>query len=138
MAVVGRTLILAKRFEDTANEVLAGHGLALWALDVLATLRRGGPPYALTPTQLRNSVVLSSGAMTHRLDLLEEEGLITRTPNREDRRSVKIRLTDKGRKLIDEAIVSRFQVAKENVSPLTKIEQKQLGGLLEKLLIGRE
>lgn len=135
MGVVGRVLILAKHFEDAANEVLAEHGLAVWSLDVLATLRRVGPPYTLTPTQLRNSVLLSSGAMTNRLDRLEEEGLLMRTPSREDRRSVKISLTEKGRRLIDEAIVSRFQIAKENVECLTEEELEELGGLLRRLLV---
>jgi DNA-binding MarR family transcriptional regulator len=102
-------------------------------LDVLATLRRGGRPYRRTPTELRDSVLITSGAMTACLDRLERNGLIARVAAPHDRRSSAAELTAAGRKLIDKAIAVRFEEASGALSALSDVERVRLAALLKKL-----
>jgi len=134
MGVVSRVLMLSHHLERSVNQVLAVYGLELWQLDVLATLRRVGPPFALSAGRLTRSVFLSSGAMTHRIDRLEQSGWVVRQPDPHDRRGVLISLTDKGRKLVDEAIGARFTEADESVRSLSPSDLKTLTDLLRTLL----
>ncbi|MGH8078102.1 MAG: MarR family winged helix-turn-helix transcriptional regulator [Lysobacter sp.] len=138
MAIVGRVLSLGRRLEARANRALKSLGLHYTDLDVLATLRRNGKPYRLTPTELRDSVLITSGAMTACLDRLEKAGLIARLDNLDDRRSTSAGLTAAGRALIDRAIVIRFAEAAEAVSGLSARERTTLAGLLKKLGRGLE
>ena len=138
MAIVGRVLSLGRRLEARANQALKSLGLHYTDLDVLATLRRNGKPYRLTPTELRDSVLITSGAMTACLDRLEAAGLIARYDNLDDRRSTSAGLTAAGRALIDRAIVIRFAEAAEAVSGLSTRERTTLAGLLQKLGQGLE
>jgi DNA-binding MarR family transcriptional regulator len=101
---------------------------------VLATLRRSGAPYALTPTALYEATMVTSGAMTARLDRLEKAGLIARAPHPEDRRGVLVQLTDKGRELIDEAVTAHVENEHRILAGLTIAEQETLIKLLEKLI----
>lgn len=133
MAVVGRLLGIGRQLEARANEALRPLGLHYTDLDVLATLRRSGKPYRLTPTQLRDSVVITSGAMTACLDRLETNGLIARVASASDRRSSAAELTSAGRKLIDKAIVVRFEEAADAVVGLRESERARLAALLRKL-----
>ena len=135
MGVVGRILRLAGHFERRANECLNEFDLAIWAFDVLGTLRRRGEPFSMTPTELMKSVMLSSGAMTNRIDRLEALGLIERIPHEQDRRSLQVRLTPKGRKIIDAASPVRFEEAWDAVRNLSKHEQATLATLLRKVLM---
>jgi len=86
------------------NRVAAAHGLARGTFDVLSALRRAGPPFSLTPKQLSSSLMLSAAGMTSRLDRLETLRLIARLPEPNDRRSLRIRLTQRGKQLIDDVI----------------------------------
>jgi DNA-binding MarR family transcriptional regulator len=113
---------------------LERHGLSLGQYDILATLRRHGKKGGLTPTQLLESVVLSSGGLTARLDALEESGFVKRRPNPADRRMVVIELTSKGRRVIDNATKTRFAEAKSSLPPLTGEESVMLTGLLRRWL----
>jgi len=133
MAVVGRLLSIGRQLEGRANAVLKPLGLHYTDLDVLATLRRGGRPYRRTPTELRNAVIITSGAMTACLDRLETNGLIARIADPQDRRSSAAELTPAGRKLIDKAIVIRFEEAAESISSLSASECSRLTILLKKL-----
>ncbi|WP_266168349.1 MarR family winged helix-turn-helix transcriptional regulator [Dyella subtropica] len=133
MAVVGRILHLGRAFEARANTVLRDLDLHYTDLDVLATLRRSGAPYRLTPTALRRSVLITSGAMTACLNRLEKSGLVSRSPEDNDRRSLIAALTPKGRTLIDKAVVVRFAEARDAVSGLTRSERTDLARLLKKL-----
>lgn len=133
MAIVGRLLSLGRQLEARAAAMLKPLGLHYTDLDVLATLRRQGKPFRLTPTELRESVLITSGAMTACLDRLEGNGLIARASHPSDRRSIAAELTAAGRKLIDKAIVVRFEEATDAVSVLTEAERKQLERLLKKL-----
>jgi DNA-binding MarR family transcriptional regulator len=133
MAVVGRLLSIGRQLEGRANAALKPLGLHYTDLDVLATLRRGGRPYRRTPTELRNSVLITSGAMTACLDRLAGNGLIARVADPQDRRSSAAELTTEGRKLIDKAIAVRFEEAAEALSALSDAERARLAALLKKL-----
>jgi DNA-binding MarR family transcriptional regulator len=134
MGVVGRILRLAGHLERRANEALKEFDLAIWAFDVLGTLRRRGEPYSMTPTELMKSVMLSSGAMTNRIDRLEAIGLIERIPHDQDRRSLQVRLTAKGREVIDASSPVRFEEAWDALRNLSEREQTALASLLRKIL----
>jgi len=133
MAVVGRLLSIGRQLEGRANAALKPLGLHYTDLDVLATLRRGGRPYRRTPTELRNAVLITSGAMTACLDRLEGNGLIARVADPQDRRSSAAELTTAGRKLIDKAIAVRFREAADAVASLSEGERTRLAALLKKL-----
>src|SRR5262245_39110731 len=81
MAVFGRIYRIARNVGDRQEVVYARHGINRGEFDVLATLRRAGHPYALSPTALCESMMLTSGGMTGRLDRLQRRGLIERAPN---------------------------------------------------------
>lgn len=130
LGVVGRVIVLAKHLERSVEAALAKHKLTLGQFDILATLRRAGRKGALTPTQLLQSVMLSSGGMTSRLDKLEAAGLIDRQPDPSDRRGVMVVLTQKGRKVIDAATATRFREAADSLPPLGTPEQELLAEYL--------
>jgi DNA-binding MarR family transcriptional regulator len=134
LEVVGRVIVLAQHLERSVNEALAGHDLTLGQFDILATLRRQVPDGRLTPTQLMQSVMLSSGGMTNRLDRLEAAGLIRRHADPSDRRGVVVELTARGRTLIDAATEARFAEAKRSMPPLNPKEAKALASLLRQWL----
>ncbi len=133
MAVVGRLLSIGRLLAARANAALKPLGLHYTDLDVLATLRRGGKPYRRTPTELRDSVLITSGAMTACLDRLEGNGLIARVADPNDRRSSAAELTTKGRQRIDRAIGVRFEEAAGALAVLTEAERTRLAALLKKL-----
>ncbi len=135
MAVVGRILRLAAHLDRRVNEALKPFGLAVWGFDMLATLRRHGEPYAMTPTELMEAVMLSSGAMTNRIDRLEKLGLVERQPSPNDRRSFQVQLTREGRKVIEKAIEVRFAEAEDALDGVSKRDRKQLGNLLRNVLL---
>jgi DNA-binding MarR family transcriptional regulator len=115
--------------------VFAPYGISFGEYLVLAALRRAGPPYQMNPTRLFNSVILSSGAMTNRLDRLEEMDLVERLPDPSDRRGRLVALTDKGRELVDAAVVDHLANEEHLLAGLDPQERLQLAGLLRKLLL---
>jgi len=135
MGIVGRIVLLGEYMKKNAHEALESFGIGYTDLDVLATLRRSGPPYRLRPADLLKAILIQSGSLTACLDRLERSGLIKRVPTPNDRRSRSVELTKKGKTLIDEAIETRFNEAKVAVQGLTKTEQKTLESLLRKLLL---
>lgn len=138
LSIVGRTVRLARHFERAIQTALATFDLSIGEFEVLAVLRRVGSPYQLSPTDLYKAVLLSSGAMTNRVDRLEQAGLVMRTPDPNDRRGVLVSLTPQGLKLIDEVIAAHFANVKRLLSPLTAAEQKTLTALLRQLLLSFE
>src|SRR5204863_6880105 len=116
LEVVGRGIVLAERLRASVDEALAKHELSLGQFDILATLRRHGG--RMSPGALLKTVALSSGGMTNRLDRLEAAGWIQREDDPDDRRGVMVRLTPKGKKLIDVATETRFENAKKTAPPL--------------------
>lgn len=134
LEVVGRVIVLAQHLERSVEGALEKHKLTLGQFDILATLRRHGKKGGLSPTQLLESVVLSSGGMTARLDALAFAGYIARKPNPDDRRMVVIELTSKGRRVIENATKTRFKEAKDSLPPLDATEMTTLTGLLRRWL----
>ncbi|GIU33167.1 MarR family transcriptional regulator [Shewanella sp. MBTL60-007] len=102
MAMMGRIMRIAKYMETEVADLHKKYDMKLGEFDVLATLRRSGKPFRLTPSELIESMMLTSGAMTNRLDKLEAKGLIVRAHSKEDRRSVTVELTKDGLVLIDQ------------------------------------
>ncbi len=131
MAMISRLMRLGKILETRIAEVHKRYGLTMGEFDVLATLRRAGAPYRLTPSELLDSMLLTSGAMTNRLDKLENKLLILRHHSKTDRRSVEVELTGKGLALIDELIVEHVKAQEDLVRSLTQQEQQQVGQSLE-------
>ena len=134
MGLLGRIARLRTHLAREVEQTLAAHGLNSATFDVLATLRRSGPPYALSPGDLLATTMVSSGTMTNRLDQLEKAGLVARTHNPEDRRSVIIALTEKGRVVVDEAVTAHVANQHRLVESLSSEERKQLDGLLRTFL----
>jgi DNA-binding MarR family transcriptional regulator len=115
--------------------VFAAYGISFGEYLVLAALRRAGPPYRMNPTALFNSVILSSGAMTNRLDRLEAMDLVERQPDPTDRRGRLVALTDRGRELVDTAVAEHLDNERRLLGALDAAEREQLAGLLRKLLV---
>ena len=119
---------------DRLNPLFEKFGLQPGEFDVLATLRRSGSPYALTPTDLYEVAMISSGSMTNRLDRLEKSGFVDRRPNPGDKRGTIVRLTATGRAIIETAILSHVDNQVAILEGLSEYEQAQLSMLLKKLL----
>jgi DNA-binding MarR family transcriptional regulator len=135
MGVIGRISRASRYIEQFLQKNFARFGLNGGEFDVLATLRRNGAPYQLTPTALFKSMMLSSGAMTNRLDRLEKAEYIERKPDPNDRRGALVTLTDRGLELIDLAVAAHITHEQQLLSSLTSEEQKLLADLLRKLLL---
>lgn len=138
LSVVVRVLLLAKVFRQSAEKALAALKLKLWEYDVLSALRRQGPPFQLPATQLARASMLTSGAMTNRIDRLEDRGLVERVPDPDDRRGVMVRLTDAGRRLTDQAIEARLSAANDQLQMLTVQERRAVSDGLRKVFVAVE
>jgi DNA-binding MarR family transcriptional regulator len=135
LGVVIRIMGLYRRFLRDATIALEPLGLELWEYDVLSALRRQGRPFMLSATRLARQTDLSSGAMTNRIDRLEERGLVRRSQDEEDRRGVNVSLTTQGIREINNAIEFRLNAAVRSLAALSDEEQQQLAGLLRKLVL---
>jgi DNA-binding MarR family transcriptional regulator len=133
--IVERIGAIAKRLDRSMERTLAQHGVNYGEWKVLHNLRRNEPGYRSTPGKLSERLGLSSGAMTNRLDRLEEEGLVRRLPDPKDRRSVVVELTDEGLERWRAAIGRQAQFEADVASALDADEKKQLDALLRRLLI---
>ena len=105
---------------------------------VLIELRLAGPPYRMTPTQLHNRLLVTSGGMTGRIDRLQKRGLVCRSPDPEDRRSILVELTERGLQLIEGVSHTHFRIMEHLTEGLTSEERACLAGLLRKLLFDLE
>lgn len=137
-AIFGRIWRLSASLLGDAEHWLAPIGLTFESFSVIVTLRRAGPPFELNPTALYRESLLSSGAITNRIDRVEAQGLVKRLPDPNDRRGTIVRLTPKGRALADRAIKLHFESLAEALSGLALAERDQLAGLLGKLLLSVE
>ncbi|MCX5596752.1 MarR family transcriptional regulator [Streptomyces phaeochromogenes] len=136
MEVFGRVFRLSRAMGDRMEKTYARLGISRGEFDVLATLRRSGAPYALSPRQLSATLMLTTGGMTGRLDKLERAGLLRRSPDPHDRRALQVTLTDKGLTLVDEAVGAGLAVQTEALSSLDEEQAGQLADLLRQLLAG--
>ncbi|MGI3184443.1 MarR family winged helix-turn-helix transcriptional regulator [Nioella aestuarii] len=138
MALIGRIARLSRHLGLAMDKTFAAHDLNAASFDVLATLRRSGAPFRLSPGELLASTMVTSGTMTHRIDRLEREGLVTRVGNPDDARSVLIELTPEGRARIDAAVTDHTATQTRLTAGLSPEEQAQMTALLRKLLVGFE
>lgn len=136
IGVVGRISRLAREIEQRLEPVYREHGLEAGWHDILATLRRSGPPYRLRPTELTGATMLTSSGTTKRLDKLEQAGLIARTPDPDDRRGTLITLTGEGRRVIDATTAAHWDNERRILAGLRDAEQRRLAELLRKLQLG--
>ncbi|MFE2327666.1 MarR family winged helix-turn-helix transcriptional regulator [Streptomyces sp. NPDC059385] len=136
MEVFGRIYRIARAMGDEMERAYARFGISRGEFDVVATLRRSGEPYTLSPRQLSATLMLTTGGMTGRLDKLEKAGLLSRKPDPHDRRGLQVTITDRGLALIDEAVTAGLEVQRAALTGLDDEEAEVLGGLLRKLLAG--
>lgn len=134
MGPLGRLKRLNQSLMRRMEQTWAAYGLSDSSFDVLATLRREGPPYALSPSDLMASTMVTSGTMTHRLQQLEKAELIERVKNPADGRGFLISLSEKGFALIDEAVAAHVETQAELVSGLSDKQRAQLDALLKQFL----
>ena len=132
LGVVGRLHRLADTLNAELRALFAEAGLSDGDFDVLASLRRAGDPCALTPTELAATTMVTSGAVTKRVDRLEAQGYVTRTVSAADARSRTIALTAEGRALIDDLFPRHVENERRLLVGLTPDEQTELARLLEK------
>ena len=136
MATIARLLHLGGAVQRELAERAAAYDVLVPEADILFALRRSGPPFRLLPSKLSESLLVSSGTLTNRLDRLEAKGLIERHPNPEDRRSVEVALTERGRRLADEAVTQHVENETRMLASLTAKERRTLDQLTSKLLAG--
>jgi DNA-binding MarR family transcriptional regulator len=136
IGVIGRISRLARELEQRLEPVYREQGLEPGWYDVLATLRRAGPPYRLRPTEFTRTLMLTSSGTTKRLDRLEQAGLIARTPDPDDRRGTLITLTEAGHALLDTAVDAHVANEHGLLAVLDQSEREQLAALLRKLQLG--
>jgi DNA-binding MarR family transcriptional regulator len=134
MEVIGRVSRLSRLLERELRGPFAEHGLESFEFDVLATLRRSGAPYELTAGALLKAAMVTSGAITNRIDKLEAKGLVQRVRDSGDRRTVRIRLSERGLELIDELLVAHVANEARLLSGLAPADRDHLIVLLRGLL----
>jgi DNA-binding MarR family transcriptional regulator len=138
IAVIARLGRAAHYVDQGHAEFFTRHGLSRADWDVLASLRREGPPFSLSPTALSRALMRTSGAMSQRLARLERQGLIERSLDPADRRGIVVSLTAKGRRLVERIAAEHLANERELLAPLSRNEQKALAALLKKLLLAYE
>ncbi|KKB03081.1 MarR family winged helix-turn-helix transcriptional regulator [Pantoea anthophila] len=135
MQIFGRMLRLMKHLAKARSQALAPFGFQEGEFDVLATLRRAGPPWRLSPTQLYQSLLVTSGAMTNRLNRLEQQNLIERVAAAGDKRSLLVGLTPHGQQQIERALAIHTATQEAVLAPLTAKDRAELERLLKSLLL---
>ncbi|MCD0444479.1 MarR family transcriptional regulator [Glycomyces sp. A-F 0318] len=138
MALYGRIHRISRKLGARLHRLRAQQGLGRNEFDVLAAIRRSGEPFTLSPKEIGATLMLSSGGLTGRLDKLEAAGFVERLPDPADRRGLKVRMTARGREVIEEAVRTGIDLQDESLSVLTAREREQLGALLRKLHLGFE
>ncbi|MFF3690148.1 MarR family transcriptional regulator [Streptomyces sp. NPDC002187] len=134
MAVIGRLSRSSRLIGGELARTFAAHGLDAASFDVLATLRRSGPAHRMTPAALTRSAMVTSGAITQRLDRLQARGLVTRTPSESDGRVVHVALTDEGLELIDRALPDHIATENRLLAGVSDAGRAALAAALRSLL----
>ena len=130
--VVGRLHRVGARLTEELVALYAQFGLGEGEFDILATLRRSGEPFELTPGDLAAGTMVSSGAISKRVDRCVEQGLVARRVSDTDARSRVVSLTPAGRDLIDRAFTAHIANEHRLLSPLDDEERETMTSLLEK------
>jgi DNA-binding MarR family transcriptional regulator len=135
MQVLSRVSRLARHLDRQRSLAFAAYDLETWEFDVLAALRRAGPPYQLSPGQLLRETMVTSGTMTNRVDRLTARGLVARENHPEDRRGVLVTLTRAGKDTVDAAFADLLRAEREILGRLTALDRDHLAGSLRSLLL---
>lgn len=135
IGIVGRVYRLARIIEHRLSSTFDFFEISRGSFDVLAALRRAGQPHRLSPTALHNSLLITSGAMTNRIDRLEEAGLVMRQPSPEDRRGLLVGLTASGKRLVDAVTTDMAKAEHDLLTALEPEEQDQLASLMKTILV---
>ncbi|OCJ04496.1 transcriptional regulator [Rhizobium sp. AC27/96] len=138
MGLFGRMRNLTLHLSREMEKTFGRFGLNSANFDMLATLRRSGEPYTLSPSDLMDTMMVSSGTMTNRIDQLEKAGLVARSQNPNDGRSFLISLTPEGFRLIDAAVTAHVETQARLVSSLSHEERTALDDLLRNYLASFE
>jgi DNA-binding MarR family transcriptional regulator len=134
LEVLSRVTRLSRHLDRARRLAFAHHDLEAWEFDVLAALRRAGPPYQLSPGQLLTSTLVTSGTMTNRIDRLADKGLVVRSPDPSDRRGVLVSLTEQGRDRVDAALADLLAREEELLRALSGEQRQALATLLRTLV----
>lgn len=138
MGLFGRMRNLTLHLSREMEKTFGRFGLNSANFDMLATLRRSGEPYTLSPSDLMDTMMVSSGTMTNRIDQLEKAGLVARSQNPNDGRSFLISLTPQGFKLIDAAVTAHVETQSRLASTLSQEDRMALDSLLRNYLASFE
>lgn len=138
MGIIGRVARLYLAYQKEMHKTFAQHGLNAAKFDVLATLRRAGEPYTLSPGVLLERTMVASGTMTNRIDRLEADGLVKRSVNPADSRSFLIGLTDSGFALIDKVVTEHVKTQASMIADLDTADVETFQALLGKALVAAE
>ena len=136
--IIGRAGRIMEHVDRALEAKFEEFQISRASFDVLVALRRNGKPYRLTQRELMRSLFRTSGSMSLRIDSLQKQGLVERTPDDDDRRSVFVSLTTKGVKLLDVVIPEHLENENSLVAGLNQVERTQLIGLLRKWLLSLE
>ena len=136
MGLIGRLGRIVHYLTREMDKTFAAFGLTGASFDVLATLRRAGAPYSLSPGDLLSTMMITSGTLTNRIDQLEKAGLVARTQSAEDRRIVIVSLTETGFATIEAAVSAHVETQKRLVSVLSGDERALLDVQLRAFLAG--
>lgn len=134
LASLSRIGRLSRHLDRARTEAFAAAELESWEFDVLAALRRHGPPYELSPGELIHETLSTSGTMTNRVNRLEARGLVVRQPNTHDRRGVLVRLTEDGRGRVQAAMTDLLSFEREVLAAISADDRERLSDLLRALL----
>ncbi|MFD3705457.1 MarR family winged helix-turn-helix transcriptional regulator [Nocardia sp. NPDC058658] len=135
MAIIGRINRISRVLEQELKQFFAGHGLERWEFDVLATLRRSGGEAGLTAGALNRAAMITSGAITNRIDRLAAKNLVRRVPSPDDRRSIFVQLTAEGRELVDRLLPLHVANEQRLLDALGATDREQLADLLRTLAV---
>jgi DNA-binding MarR family transcriptional regulator len=135
LRVLSRITRLARHLDFVRKEAFAAHDLDTWEFDVLAALRRNGPPYELSPGALIHLTLSTSGTMTNRIDRLASRGLVERLPDPRDRRGVRVRLTSRGRDAVGAALADLLDAERSILGVLADDECDEVADYLRRLVV---
>lgn len=136
LEVLSRVSRLARHLDRFRRTAFAEHDLETWEFDVLAALRRAGPPYRLSPGQLATETLVASGTMTNRIDRLQARSMVSREPDPADGRGVLVSLTATGRRTVDDALASLLEHEWALLTTLDDDDRHHLAALLRALALG--
>lgn len=134
IGVLTRATAVGRHLARERERALRELGTDTPTLEVLATLRRAGPPYRLRTRQIEQATSVTAGAISQRLDRLEARGLVRRERDERDRRVIHVSLTKRGRHLVDGVVAGLMEREGELLAPLTQAERKTLERLLKRWL----